>query len=212
MNVIYSFSNIEDLNTYYNKSLKHSSIIPVNTGYLYYVYKNISEDPLAFEALKLYSKGYINTLDFEKAIDTQISLQDNPIDYSSEMQDLASNKYIFVGSKTIFRNTVHADVIESIYKNFYMTLKDLQIIEKATGNFVVLNDSYIPEIHLSKINTASGLETNVYNIANYLSSLEEDKKYLLNYIDRLQQNIDAIQIFNESLVESLNNKSLTTWY
>jgi hypothetical protein len=212
MSVIYSFATTEELNTYYAESLNNSSIIPVNTGCLYYVYKHISEDSIALEAIKQYSKGHINTLDFERIINMQISLQDNPVDYASEMHNLTTNKYIFVGSKTVFRNTIHPNIIESLYKNFYTTLKDLFIVEKATGNFVVLNDANIPEDNLNKINVASGSETSIYSIGNYLSSLEEDKKYLLNYIDRLQQNISAIQGYNESLIETLNNKSLTTWY
>ena len=73
MSVIYSFATTEELNTYYAESLNNSSIIPVNTGCLYYVYKHISEDSIALEAIKQYSKGHINTLDFERIINMPIS-------------------------------------------------------------------------------------------------------------------------------------------
>lgn len=214
MNFISSFKNIEELQIYHNSSLKNDFLIEVNTAYLQYAFMQMANSQPCYLTLSLYHSGEIDVIEFQRRITLLMLADDSSVE---EYQSLISDpvKYIYIGSKSSFKKTIHSDIIDSLYKKYYNFLKEKEVITQANGSFVLISDYNFKEEDFEYFqsieNTKDSLKA-VNNILSHYEELKNDNKFLINKINELNIAISILNNENQNLLENLNNKTLTTWY
>lgn len=214
MNFISSFKNIEELQIYHNSSLKNDFLIEVNTAYLQYAFMQMANSQPCYLTLSLYHSDEIDVIEFQRRITLLMLADDSSVE---EYQSLISDpvKYIYIGSKSSFKKTIHSDIIDSLYKKYYNFLKEKEVITQANGSFVLISDYNFKEEDFEYFqsieNTKDSLKA-VNNILSHYEELKNDNKFLINKINELNIAISILNNENQNLLENLNNKTLTTWY
>lgn len=174
-----------------------------------------------FNQLCLYLDGYLSEAGYKESIATYISAEnENFSTYINILNASDLNYYIFRGTKISFRNNIHGNLIDSLYKNYFNYLKDKTIIVRSTAQFTLLrtlhdnSQMYLTstDSDLSIINPPSIDEIKINAISDFILSMEEDKKYLSSKIKDLKNIIDSLQKENNDLQTTVNNKYLTSWY
>lgn len=214
MNIVSSFKNIEELQVYHNSSLNNNLLIEVNTAYLQYAFVHIVDSPECYLTLSLYHSGQIDVIEFQRRIGLFILAESSSVE---EYQSLISDpvKYIYIGSKSSFKKTIHSNIIDSLYKKYYNFLKEKEIIIQANGSFVLISDYNFKEEDFQYFQSIENTKDSLKAINTILSHYEElknDNKFLINKINELNAAISILHYENQNLLENLNNKILTTWY
>lgn len=222
-NIIYSFNNLLELNEYHHQSFNNDQYIKVDDEYKMYIFSSLSKpgNMDMFNQLCLYLDGYLSEAGYKESIATYISAEnENFSTYINILNASDLNYYIFRGTKISFRNNIHGNLIDSLYKNYFNYLKDKTIIVRSTAQFTLLrtlhdnSQMYLTstDSDLSIINPPSIDEIKINAISDFILSMEEDKKYLSSKIKDLKNIIDSLQKENNDLQTTVNNKYLTSWY
>jgi len=189
---ISSFSNLDELNAYYEATF--------TTGHVHLL------DSKSYALIKSGYYDFYGNYD-EAAADALIqSLNINISDYTPP-----SNAYVYIGSKTSFRNTVHTFIVDSLYKRLFASLKKNGYILEANGSYVILrkepvvidvfNDTLSPHANLDLLN----------NLVEEFKELRSDVKYYNSLVSRLLEEITEKNNQIESLTSQLNDRQLSTW-
>lgn len=189
---ISSFSNLDELNDYYS--------VTFNTDQLHLL------DRTTYALIKNGYYDFYGYYDQEAADALVESLNINISDYTPP-----TNGYVYIGSKTSFRNNVHTFVVDSLYKRFYNSLKKNGYILEANASYVILrrepicidvfNDTLSPHANLDLLD----------NLVEEFKELRSDVKYYNSIVSRLLKEIAEKNDQIESLASQLNDRQLSTW-
>lgn len=134
--------------------------------------------------------------------------------YIDEVSSEPFPYYLFLGSKTVYRKTVHQYLPNVLYKRMYNVLKNNSIIKEANGTVVLLCLKPFTESLFNEISSTSDLDNlKVLNqVIDSFSNATADNQYYIDYIKSLEQRHFDLQKECDNLRQQVNNSKLTTWY
>lgn len=219
MTIIIAFLSPSDLKMYLELSNCNSNIFHIDSYQSLYMYDNIDD---WVEIIRSHINGNMSTDELNTYVDTRLT-ESTISEYQSRYETYQNqNRYlsIFPSSKTAYRRNVHPDIPDSLYKRMYESLKDKQIILKATGSYVSFDFTCFSEP--IEIFEDIFKETNgeivaspkmlAEQIATQLTDLAMDNSYLLRRIEMLEAQIEDFTLRNNNLLQEVYNKNLTSWY
>lgn len=209
MTIVNKFDSVDEFNKYHQNSLSNNNLLKVDNPYIEFCITNITNQE-CFSLLSSLLKLEIDLSSFKMSVQQLIMNQG-----ATAILSAGPTKYIFIGSKTSFRKTIHSNMISSFYKKYYNLLKENQVILQATGSFVIVVEHSFTEQDLEKLQTTENNKDVVKSVNTLLANYEElqnDNKFLLDKINELSNNIFLLHKENQILLDNLNDKILTTWY
>lgn len=193
MSFISSFSSLEELSDYYQRTLYFSSPTVSHTII------NRSETTSMEDLTNLYP-------DLSFTSKFLSSLNDN----------LSTNFVCYPISKTTYRQSVHPSILSSFYKLYYETLKKNKYIVEATAFSVILIDKPITQEVYNSLSSFSFDELSISNslqsILHVVDSYNLDSKYYQEKISSLESQLFDVQQKLHVAETSLYNKTISTWY
>jgi len=189
---ISSFSNLDELNAYYHATF--------TTGHVHLL------DSKSYALIKAGYYDFYGDYD-QQAADSLI--ESLGIDISNYTPP--GNSYVYIGSKTSFRNNVHTFVVDSLYKRLFASLKKNGYIFEANGSYVILRkEAIIIDVFNDTLSPHANLDL-LDNLVEEFKELRSDVKYYNSIVSRLLKEIAEKDDQIESLVSQLNDRQLSTW-
>lgn len=191
-----SFQNLSSLNDYYIGSFESDDLFMLNS-HVWLLIKTGNID-IVNEDLT-YNQDQYNDI-----ITDGLGL-------NVEEYEPPANCYIYIGSKTDFRLSVHTMMVDSLYKKFYNALKKFGYIVEATGSYVALKKEPLHIDVFNEIKSSIPDLTTLDNFVAYIKELESDTKYYSKIITVLNEKIDKQEKQIRELSSEASNNFLSTW-
>lgn len=222
MSVVTSFSNADDLYGYIILSNLRDNMFHVDSyqdlilydtvDTRYSIVRRIVEDNLNDDQIK----ALLEDDGFSFAEDVVVQYQQR----YELIKDQKIELLIFPYSKTTFRREIHGLLPDSLYRKMYDSMKMNNIIEKATGQYVVIRrepstiDQKINAVYsdISSINASLTPKALGEILQSQLTDMSMDIGYYLKYIEDLNQQIDVLKEEKFNLLQKVQNNTLTSWY
>lgn len=122
--------------------------------------------------------------------------------------------YIFIGSKTTYRKTVHSFIPNVLYKRMYNAFKINGYIREANGTHVIVRLKPVTQELYNDITSISDLDNQkvLNQLIDNFSNVSADNQYYIDYIKSLEQKCEELIIENENLKNQVFNTKIATWY
>jgi len=193
--IINSFQDLSSLNEYYISSFESDDLfmntlgpwLLIKTGNIHLLNEDLT----------------FNVNDYDRIVD------ENNLNVEEYMAP--ANSYIYMGSKTNFRLSVHAMMVDSLYKKFYNALKKFGYILEANGSYVVMKKEPLHIDVFNEIKSSIPDLTTLDNFVSYVKELESDTKYYSKIITVLNETISDQQEEIKRLTSEASNNFLSTW-
>lgn len=209
--IVSKFDSVQDLNGYLDHMRQHPQIIHVNSVELLFAVENVE---VYNNVLRSYISGEHSLTEFNLAINSVLESTDQVSIYNDKYIQYDKNLYIYPWSKTIYRRTIHANVVDSIYKKMYNLLKTVDYITAATGSYTIFKHVPVTEEQFNSVfgQVESFDEKTIQNIITSIQELSSDKAFYLQVISNLENKVYELENEKDKLLNQVNNKYLTTWY
>lgn len=193
--IINSFQDLSSLNEYYTSSFESDDLFMNTLG----PWLLIKTDNLHL----LNEDLTFNVNDYDRIVD------ENNLNVEEYVPP--ANSYIYMGSKTNFRLSVHTMMVDSLYKKFYNALKKFGYILEANGSYVVIKKEPLHIDVFNDIKSSIPDLTTLDNFVSYVKELESDTKYYSKIITVLNQTVNDQQEEIRKLNSEASNNFLSTW-
>lgn len=217
MNMIQNFSNLFELNTYFNSIKNSNLVVKIDSIQKFFVWKLKTENLLLLRRLALQElteeafNSEVAVLMGEEAVFTTSVLEP---EYQGYTETIANNDFIYVypWSKTNFRKILNINLPESLYKKFYYLSKETEKIILANGSCVAFRGLFDQE-EFDKLNENSSQDAaiNISVLVEQFSNMKLDIAYYIERIQALEAAVDVLTTDNNNLLNQINNKYLTSW-
>lgn len=138
----------------------------------------------------------------------------NPSLIHDVQQAVDTSFYIYIGSKTTYRKTVHSFIPNVLYKRMYNTFKINGYIREANATHVIVHLKPITENVYNDITTTSDLDNQkvLNQLIDNFSNVSADNQYYIDYIKTLEQRCLELADENENLKSQVFSAKISTWY
>lgn len=190
-----SFEDLSSLNEYYIGSFESDDLFMLNS-HVWLLIKTGNID--------IVNEDLTYNQDRYNDIVTELNL-------NVEEYEPPANAYIYMGSKTNFRLSVHAMMVDSLYKKFYNALKKSGYIIEATGSYVAIKKEPLHIDVFKEIQSSIPDLTTLDSFVSYVKELESDTKYYSKIITVLNDTIAEQDQKIRKLTTEASNNFLSTW-
>lgn len=122
--------------------------------------------------------------------------------------------YIYIGSKTTYRKTVHSFIPNVLYKRMYNSFKLNGYIREANGTHVIIHLKPVTQDVYDDITITSDLDNQkvLNQLIDNFSNVSADNQYYIDYIKSLEQRCQELAAENENLKSQIFSAKISTWY
>lgn len=122
--------------------------------------------------------------------------------------------YLYPGSKTNYRKTIHSFIPNVLYKKIYNAFRINGYIREANGTHVIACIKPITAEVYNEISSSSDLDNQkvLNQLIDNFSNVSADNQYFLDYIKNLETKYSLILSENQDLKDQIYNSKLSNWY